>query len=734
MHGGGTAPPSLQAVKGASEITVDGNGDNSVDTNDFHFENGLNCISVNATTISTQATNADVGDPIHDSATIGGTGLTTGNIHFELFGPYPTGTVPTSSTCTLAKRVYQHDTATNGTAGNPYGSGNYNTTAAGLYFWTAHYKDDSALLLEADSPCGASADETSTVAKKSPGMTTESSPHTVTLAAGLTISDTASITGAYPTPGGIGSISFQLYRGTTATACTTLVATVGIAGGLSAANGSNTSATVPITQPGFYNWVAIYTGDANNNGKTHPATCGTDANERVRVVNPGIMIEKTVNLTRVRPGTEVTYTIKVTNTGDDALTNVTVTDNKFPLSCNKNIGNLAAHADTTYTCKVTLADADANASKDVVNLATVTGTEPDSGNTVTDDDDATVHLIHPSILIVKTACRTAGTLQFPLTGGPVCAPDGTLLTVHVGDQVTYHIKVTNTGDDTLTNVTVNDPTRPGCNSTIASLAPLGVFEYDCTPITIGAGDDNLENTATATGTDSGTTPATVTDDDKANVDTIHPSIQVTKTACRTGGTLAFPFTGETCAPDGETLTVHAGDQIVYHFLVENTGDVDLSGVTLADDKFPACNTTIGTLAAHASTEVTCLVTIGTDDVTNTATASGTDTIGGSVSDTDTAVTDVIHPSIMITKTACLDRRHARLPVHRGDLRGRRCHADGPRGRPGHLPLPGREHRRRHPEQRHSGRQHVLGRLQHADRDTRGAHQHRENVLDPHRYR
>ncbi len=65
-----------------------------------------------------------------------------------------------------------------------------------------------------------------------------------------------------------------------------------------------------------------------------------------------VAIDKSPHDKVVRDGDTVTFTIKVTNTGDVDLTNVTVTDPLTP-SCAKAIGALGQGASTSYTCTTT---------------------------------------------------------------------------------------------------------------------------------------------------------------------------------------------------------------------------------------------------------------------------------------------------------------------------------------------------------------------------------------------
>ncbi|MBI1881732.1 MAG: DUF11 domain-containing protein, partial [Chloroflexi bacterium] len=182
---------------------------------------------------------------------------------------------------------------------------------------------------------------------------------------------------------------------------------------------------------------------------SNPNNNNDDAN--VNVVNPAITIAKTPDLQQVASGGTVTFTIAVTNTGDITLTNVTVADPLAP-NCVTTIGTLAPNASSTYTCTLN------NVTLDFTNVATATGTPP-TGPNVSDNDDAVVDVINPAIIIAKT-------------------PDNQQ--VASGSTVTFTITVTNTGDITLTNVTVADPLAPNCVATIGTLAPNASSTYTCT--------------------------------------------------------------------------------------------------------------------------------------------------------------------------------------------------------------------------------------------------------------
>jgi uncharacterized repeat protein (TIGR01451 family) len=99
--------------------------------------------------------------------------------------------------------------------------------------------------------------------------------------------------------------------------------------------------------------------------------------------NPAIAITKNPKSQTVAKGTAATWTIKVTNTGDVKLRNVTVADPKAP-GCNRRFpGVLAPDASRTYTC------GRPNTQEDYTNVAAVVGTAP-NGEKVTDSDSAIV--------------------------------------------------------------------------------------------------------------------------------------------------------------------------------------------------------------------------------------------------------------------------------------------------------------------------------------------------------
>jgi uncharacterized repeat protein (TIGR01451 family) len=213
--------------------------------------------------------------------------------------------------------------------------------------------------------------------------------------------------------------------------------------------------------------------------------------------------------------------------------------------------------------------------------------------------------------------------------------------VHHGDSITYHFAVTNPGSSPLHDVTVTDdrcapvsttPVKSGGDTdNLLEVGETWVFECTMTaPATHAAGEeDPIHNIATANGDDEW--DRTVTDTDDHDVDIIHPAIHIVKSGDRTEGGV--------------------GDKITYLFDVTNPGDTGLT-VSFGDPRCDA-NTITGPVKAIGNQddslepgelwhyECTHVVTANDPDpLTNTATATGVDILGGTVSDDDSFVVDI----------------------------------------------------------------------------------------------
>ena len=207
-------------------------------------------------TISTtpSPTQTVIGGSISDTATVSGGLSPTGTVTFGLFSPGDTTCSGTNLVAGTANFVNVPLSAGSAT------SGAYTTTQLGVYNWEATYNGD-ANNNPATSACGT---EQVTVGPASPRLPTIPSPSSGIV--GVTISDSASVTGGFnPT----GTVTFALFGpGDTTCSGTNLVASLAGFANVPLSGVTATSAGFTTTQVGTYNWTASYSGDANNNPAT----------------------------------------------------------------------------------------------------------------------------------------------------------------------------------------------------------------------------------------------------------------------------------------------------------------------------------------------------------------------------------------------------------------------------------------------------------------------------------
>ena len=312
-------------------------------------------------------------------------------------------------------------------------------------------------------------------------------------------------------------------------------------------------------------------------------------------------------------GDTVTYTFKVTNSGNIALSSVGVTDSKLTGSITCGATSLAVGASTTCGPKsYALTQGDVDAGR-VDNTATATG-KGSNGVVVTDTDSATVTVpVRPALVLDKTASAI------------------------VNGKITYSFKVTNTGNVALNPVTVSDPKVGSITCPAGTLAPGAAVSctdksYTLTQTDVDAG--KVDNTATATGTPPSGSPVTGKDSTSTIVPAL-PGIAIDKVA-----------------------SAVVSGKITYTFKVTNTGNVTLGEVAVSDPMFTGIACSPSTLAPGASVSCTSkvytLTQADTDrgSVQNTATATGTAPSGTRVTDTDSTTTALPgSPAIELDKVA-----------------------------------------------------------------------------------
>ncbi|MGU3357678.1 hypothetical protein ACLBWJ_10540 [Microbacterium sp. M4A5_1d] len=331
-------------------------------------------------------------------------------------------------------------------------------------------------------------------------------------------------------------------------------------------------------------------------------------------------------------GDTVDYAFTITNNGGVTLTDVTLTDPKPGLSSIRfgawpgAPGVLDPGQSVPATATYTVTDADVAAGS-IENVATATGTPP-AGAPVSDEAPALVALPDP---VPAISLEKTGAL--------------------VGDAIAYTFTATNTGDVTLTDVSITDALPglsgisygawPGASGVLApGQSVIATATYALTQADRDAG--LVENTATVVGTPP--TGDAVTDEDEFDLP-LPPNAGIS--LVKTG--------------------VLDGDAISYEFRATNTGDVTLSGVSITDAlpglsgiSYGAWPGASGVLAPGQSVIATATYALTQADrdagiVKNTATVVGTPPTGGPVTDEDEFDAPVPQaPGILLEKTGALE--------------------------------------------------------------------------------
>src|SRR5439155_192584 len=156
-------------------------------------EGETSTIGKKTTLISTAATNAAIGNAVHDIATLSGATATAGGrIGIKRYGP--------SDTQDCAGEVVVTSTVTVSGPGD-YNSGNFTPDTAGKYYWSASYSGD-VNNQPSTGTCGDQG-ETSTIGKQPTGISTAATSGTI----GAAVHDIATLSGATATAGGTITVS-----------------------------------------------------------------------------------------------------------------------------------------------------------------------------------------------------------------------------------------------------------------------------------------------------------------------------------------------------------------------------------------------------------------------------------------------------------------------------------------------------------------------------------------------
>uniref|UniRef100_UPI003A93DC9D DUF7507 domain-containing protein n=1 Tax=Joostella sp. TaxID=2231138 RepID=UPI003A93DC9D len=418
-------------------------------------------------------------------------------------------------------------------------------------------------------------------------------------------------------------------------------------------------------------------GDVNDDSDDDPDDPGEKPTVTTLAPAPDILVIKIQNVVDTNSdgvigGVDdvITYSIRVINTGNVSLTGLNLVDTLTDINggalsldsgptfvsstLNSTLGNLKPNEQANYTATYTITQSNVDEGG-VSNSVSATATSPigvdvsdvsDDGININGDDNPTVWIIdeNESIEVIKTA--------------DLVDTDNSN-TDNAGDTVNYEITVTNTGNVTVSGLSITDTlTDADGNSLTLTTTPtfddatLGSDEgtllpnetatytasYILTQSDVNAG--GVINSADANGTTAqGTAVSDTSDDDNPVNGTNNPTTtNITKSAALTLVKTADPNEVIGLPADG---SYQAGDNINYTFSIRNTGNVTINGLTLVDN---GLGTNVGdlvvtptTLAPNEVANVTYTYVLVQDDINlgeveNTATVTGNDPDGTQVSD------------------------------------------------------------------------------------------------------
>ncbi len=354
-----------------------------------------------------------------------------------------------------------------------------------------------------------------------------------------------------------------------------------------------------------------------------------EASASVSVQCPGISITKVADAAVVDAGSDIGFTMVVTNDGPGLARGVTLND-PLPNGVEWRIESSTLVDPEGAGCLITELNV---LSCGPVDLAA--------------DASLTVHIVAGTSGIPEVCGRYDNEATVSLSNGPgdsadastevLCPLDITLekdgpALAHRGDEITYDFAVTNSGAAELVTVDLSDP---NCDeSTLVQvsdgdgdsvLAPGETWRYECTRVITETDPNPLPNTATVVGTDE--RERSTEDTATHEVDLINPVIDIDKSV--------------------DDLRPFVGQTVTFTYVVTNTGDTTLYGIDVVDDVLGPVGT-IDELGAGESAEFTLteLVAAATPAV-NRGTAEGEDILGKSVTASDDAVITIVLDVVIV---------------------------------------------------------------------------------------
>ncbi|TAF44758.1 MAG: hypothetical protein EAZ51_09520 [Sphingobacteriales bacterium] len=290
--------------------------------------------------------------------------------------------------------------------------------------------------------------------------------------------------------------------------------------------------------------------------------------------------------TFAQEGETITYTFTIKNTGNATINNITLSDIKLGLvNVPFTFATLIPGQMGTYTVNYPLTQANIDAGS-ISNTAIAIGFDQanvkvsDTSGTSNDNDAPTVTVIDkkPSISLIKSSTIT------DINNNGI---------TDIGDKINYIFTVKNTGNVTLSNITVTDVKAPIIGGPIAKLNPLEVNNtaFTASHIITQADVDKgfVYNIATVLASSPGETNNVVDTSKNGNptkptdiIDPVCPECTITPVTQVGKITLVKRVINTGTGPNGVFLL---GEVIRYSFTITNVGNVTLKSIILTDPRF-----------------------------------------------------------------------------------------------------------------------------------------------------
>ena len=408
------------------------------------------------------------------------------------------------------------------------------------------------------------------------GVTITATPSPVLVGANVTY--TVRVTNAGPQaatgvvltdnlPAGLTVVSITPSQGTTSRVGDTVTASLG-----NIASGGSATLTVVVTTASV-GTLAHTASVASGTGDPTPGNNNASRDVNVVAAQADLNVSMSASPSTVLLGGNVTYTLTVGNAGPQAATGVVLTD---VLPGGVAVASIVASQGTTSqsggTITVSLGTLASGASATITIVVT-----PSAAATITNSAGVTSDVADPTPAN-NTASKdvTVVTPQSDLSVTVVASPNP----VTVGDNLTFTVKVTNSGPQAASGVVLTDSLPVGAS--IVSIATTqGTYAVNGGVITAALG--SLANGATATLTIvvSVSGPGTVSSTATVTGDQSDPA----------GGNNSATATANAVKPVSDLSTVvkvtaptpiYIGQTVVYNITVGNAGPRGAGGITVVD--------------------------------------------------------------------------------------------------------------------------------------------------------